>query len=113
MATHTRVRAQSRRANLQPRAYPKHPPATTAIGRTRDHLTPWRHKRSISPNTQRQLLGAVPVFTGLISGWVLVTRGSDGMIAHWWHESLRTLGGEAAFVIPILLIIAGVKAIAS
>ncbi|HET9659577.1 MAG TPA: DNA translocase FtsK 4TM domain-containing protein [Thermomicrobiales bacterium] len=65
----------------------------------------------LSDDTRRQLLGALPISLGLIFAWILMSRGSDGRITAWIYDLLHAIAGNGAFLIPLFLIMAGIKAI--
>lgn len=56
-------------------------------------------------------MGAVPIALGLIFAWVLMSHGRDGRITGWAYDAMRALAGDGAFLIPLLLIMAGLKAV--
>jgi S-DNA-T family DNA segregation ATPase FtsK/SpoIIIE len=65
----------------------------------------------LSDDTRRQLLGALPIALGLLFAWILMSHGRDGRITAWIDDLLRALAGNGAFLIPLFLIMAGIRAI--
>ncbi len=65
----------------------------------------------LSDDTRRQLLGAAPIALGLIFAWVLMSHGRDGRLTGWTYDALRGLAGNGAFLAPLFLIMAGIKAV--
>jgi S-DNA-T family DNA segregation ATPase FtsK/SpoIIIE len=109
--------ATTSRARTQPR------PSTTARKRTAARQEPGLRQKArarwdarfsgqfLSDDTRRQLLGAAPIALGLIFAWVLMSHGRDGRLTGWTYDALRGLAGNGAFLIPLFLIMGGVKAV--
>ncbi|MEZ4531977.1 MAG: DNA translocase FtsK [Thermomicrobiales bacterium] len=65
----------------------------------------------LSDDTRRQIMGAAPIALGLIFAWILMSHGRDGRLTGWTYEALRGLAGDGTFLIPLFLIMAGIKAV--
>jgi S-DNA-T family DNA segregation ATPase FtsK/SpoIIIE len=109
MATTSRARTQTRAATARRRASVKSDSGLRERARARwdarwgDHF--------LSDDTRRQLLGALPVALGLFLAWILMSHGRDGRLTGWTYDLLRAIAGDGDFVIPLFLIMAGIKAI--
>ena len=109
MATTPRARTQTRAAA----SARKRPPAQPQPGLRDRARTRWDDRfagQLLSDDTRRQIMGAVPIALGLIFAWVLMSHGRDGRVAGWAYDALRGLAGNGAFLIPIFLIMGGIKA---
>ena len=110
MATTTRARTQTR-ATAAARRRPQPAQEPGLRDRLRARWDARRHRQFLSDDTRRQLLGAFPIALGLIFSWILMSHGRDGRIASGIDDLLHGLAGNGAFLIPILLIMIGAKAI--
>jgi hypothetical protein len=110
MATTSRARTQTRAATAARRK----PQAQAEPGlrdRTRARWDARRRAQFLSDDTRRQLLGALPIALGLIFSWILMSQGRDGRITEWTYDFLHAIAGNGAFLIPLFLIMAGLKAV--
>jgi S-DNA-T family DNA segregation ATPase FtsK/SpoIIIE len=110
MATPSRARTQTRAATAARRK----PQAAAEPGfrdRARARWDAQWGGQFLSDDTRRQLLGALPIALGLLFSWILMSHGRDGRITQWIDDVLHGIGGNGAFLIPLFLIMAGVKAI--
>lgn len=109
MATTSRARTQTRAVTGRQRtAVPVEP---GLHGRARARWDARWSGQVLSDDTRRQLLGALPIALGLIFAWILMSQGRDGRLTGWIYDLLRGIGGDGAFLIPLFLIMAGIKAI--
>lgn len=110
MATTSRARTQTRPAAAA-RRKPQQVAEPGVRGRARARWDAQWNGQFLSDTTRRQLLGALPIALGLLFSWILMSGGRDGRIAQWVDDFLRAIAGNGAFLIPLFLIMAGIKAI--
>lgn len=107
--------ASTTRARTQPRyAPPTSRPSQAKTGYGTRLRARWDSRfgpQFLSDNTRRQLLGAIPIALGLVLSWILMSQGRDGRVSGWIYDLLRGIAGQGAFLIPLFLIMAGVKAV--
>lgn len=109
MATTTRSRTQSRATANRKRQPPVSAPGLRDRARNR-----WNAQwdgQFLSDDTRRQLLGALPIVLGLIFSWILMSHGRDGRVTAAFDDLLRGIAGNGAFLIPMFLIMTGIKII--
>jgi S-DNA-T family DNA segregation ATPase FtsK/SpoIIIE len=110
MATTSRARTQTRAAT----AARRRPSAAAEPGMRARARARWDARwngQFLSDDTRRQLLGALPIALGLLCSWIVMSQGRDGRITTRFYDLLRGVAGQGAFLIPLFLIMAGVKAI--
>src|SRR5215208_3111090 len=108
MATTTRTRGTSTRASLRDRQ-----------GRTRlSHRVVglWRTAQASlpeiagTPRFRREFLGVLLVLLSLLSAYVIGRGGDEGRLVAWWGSSLDRSLGRAAFLVPVLIALAALRA---
>lgn len=110
MATTSRARTQTRAAtDARRRSQPVTEPGLRDRVRARWNAQ-W-NGQFLSDDTRRQLLGSLPIAFGLIFSWILMSHGRDGRVADWVDGLLHGIAGNGAFLIPLFMIMGGVKAI--
>jgi len=63
-----------------------------------------------TPRFRRELLGILLVLMALLSAYVIGRGGDEGRLVSWWgHHLERALGG-AAFLVPVLIALAALRA---
>ena len=64
-----------------------------------------------TPRFRRELLGVVLILMALLSAYV-IGRGGDGLgrLVAWWGSSLDRSLGRAAFLVPVLIALAALRA---
>src|SRR5690349_5537542 len=110
MATTSRARTQTRAATTA-RRKPQTRPEPGIRERARARWDARWNGQFLSDQTRRQLLGAIPIALGVIFAWILMSHGRDGRITGWTFDILNGLAGQGAFLIPVFMIMAGIKAI--
>ena len=63
-----------------------------------------------TPRFRRELLGVVLVLLALLSAYVIGRGGDEGRLVSWWGHHLDRSLGTAAFLIPVLLGLAALRA---
>jgi S-DNA-T family DNA segregation ATPase FtsK/SpoIIIE len=63
-----------------------------------------------TPRFRRELLGVVLILMALLSAYVIGRGGDEGRLVAWWGQSLDRSLGSAAFLIPVLLGLAALRA---
>lgn len=111
MTMSTRSRAISRPAATAPTR--QRPPRTSIAQR----FASFTHALQTSlpevigtPRFQRELLGVSLVVLALLTAYVIGRGGDEGRLVAWWGQSLDRSLGRAAFLIPVLLALASLRA---
>src|SRR5918998_1175040 len=63
-----------------------------------------------TPRFRRELLGVVLVLLALLSAYVIGRGGDEGRLVAWWGSSLDRSLGRAAFLVPVLIALAALRA---
>src|SRR5215212_2254550 len=63
-----------------------------------------------TPRFRRALLGVVLVLLALLSAYVIGRGGDEGRLVAWWGTSLDRSVGRAAFLAPVLIALAALRA---
>jgi S-DNA-T family DNA segregation ATPase FtsK/SpoIIIE len=109
MATQTRVRASnsrtSKRANVQAEA------PTSRLISIRDRMPIWAQAQRANQQRRRRIAGALLLSLGIVSAWLLISGPDSGPIASWVHDAMRTMAGKGAFLIPLLLVMVGLRGV--
>ncbi|MGH2613654.1 MAG: DNA translocase FtsK 4TM domain-containing protein [Thermomicrobiales bacterium] len=63
-----------------------------------------------TPRFRRELLGVLLVLLALLSAYVIGRGGDEGRLVAWWGQSLDRSLGSAAFLVPVLLALAALRA---
>src|SRR5215212_10644782 len=63
-----------------------------------------------TPRFRRELLGVVLVLLALLSAYVIGRGGDEGRLVAWWGTSLDRSVGRAAFLVPVLIALAALRA---
>src|SRR5215213_3682463 len=63
-----------------------------------------------TPRFRRELLGVVLVLLALLSAYVIGRGGDEGRLVAWWGISLDRALGRAAFLVPVLIALAALRA---
>ena len=66
-----------------------------------------------TPRFRRELLGVLLVLLALLSAYVIGRGGDEGRLVAWWGTSLDRSLGRAAFLAPVLLALAALRAFGS
>jgi S-DNA-T family DNA segregation ATPase FtsK/SpoIIIE len=110
MASTSRARTQTR-AVTTARKRPASRPEPGMRERARARWDAQLGGQLLSDTTRRQLMGAAPIALGLIFAWILMSHGRDGRLTGWIDDVLHGVAGNGAFLIPLFLIMSGVKAV--
>ena len=63
-----------------------------------------------TPRFRRELFGVVLVVLALLSAYVIGRGGDEGRLVAWWGTSLDRSLGRAAFLVPVLIALAALRA---
>src|SRR5829696_6588040 len=63
-----------------------------------------------TPRFRRELLGVLLVLLALLSAYVIGRGGDEGRLVAWWGGSLDRSLGRAAFLVPVLIALAALRA---
>src|SRR5688572_11936837 len=63
-----------------------------------------------TPRFRRELLGILLVLLALMSAYVIGRGGDEGRLVAWWGTNLDRSLGHAAFLVPVLLALAALRA---
>ena len=63
-----------------------------------------------TPRFRRELLGVLLVLLALVSAYVIGRGGDEGRLVAWWGTSLDRSLGRAAFLVPVFLALAALRA---
>jgi S-DNA-T family DNA segregation ATPase FtsK/SpoIIIE len=63
-----------------------------------------------TPRFRRELFGVVLVLLALLSAYVIGRGGDEGRLVEWWGTSLDRSLGRAAFLMPVFLALAALRA---
>ena len=63
-----------------------------------------------TPRFRRELLGVLLVLLALLSAYVIGRGGDEGRLVAWWGISLDRSLGRAAFLVPVLIALAALRA---
>jgi DNA segregation ATPase FtsK/SpoIIIE, S-DNA-T family len=63
-----------------------------------------------TPRFRRELLGVLLVLLALLSAYVIGRGGDEGRLVAWWGISLDRALGRAAFLVPVLIALAALRA---
>src|SRR5918998_447511 len=63
-----------------------------------------------TPRFRRELLGVVLVVLALLSAYVIGRGGDEGRLVAWWGSNLDRSLGRAAFLVPVLIALAALRA---
>ena len=63
-----------------------------------------------TPRFRRELLGVLLVLMALLSAYVIGRGGDEGRLVAWWGISLDRALGRAAFLVPVLIALAALRA---
>jgi DNA segregation ATPase FtsK/SpoIIIE, S-DNA-T family len=108
MATTTRMRKTSGRASTSNKRsrVPLSRRVASMIGTARSSLP----EIAGTPRFRRELLGVVLVLLALLSAYVIGRGGDEGRLVAWWGTSLDRSVGRAAFLAPVLIALAALRA---
>ena len=108
MATTTRTRAMPGRgsAGKRPSRTPLSRRVAAIYGTARAALP----EIAGTPRFRRELLGVLLVLLALLSAYVIGRGGDEGQLVAWWGSSLNRSLGRAAFLIPVLIALAALRA---
>src|SRR5215217_3537362 len=108
MATTTRTRAMPGRGPAGKR------PSRTPLSRRVAGI--WGTARASlpeiagTPRFRREILGVLLVLLALLSAYVIGRGGDEGRLVAWWGSSLDRSLGRAAFLVPVLIALAALRA---
>jgi DNA segregation ATPase FtsK/SpoIIIE, S-DNA-T family len=63
-----------------------------------------------TPRFRREMLGVVLVLLALMSAYVIGRGGDEGRLVAWWGTSLDRSLGRAAFLVPVMIALAALRA---
>jgi DNA segregation ATPase FtsK/SpoIIIE, S-DNA-T family len=63
-----------------------------------------------TPRFRRELLGVILLLLALLSAYVIGRGGDEGRLVSWWGTSLDRSLGRAAFLVPVLIALAALRA---
>jgi S-DNA-T family DNA segregation ATPase FtsK/SpoIIIE len=63
-----------------------------------------------TPRFRRELLGVLLVLLALLSAYVIGRGGDEGRLVAWWGSNLDRSLGRAAFLVPVLIALAALRA---
>ncbi|HEX5992534.1 MAG TPA: DNA translocase FtsK 4TM domain-containing protein [Thermomicrobiales bacterium] len=63
-----------------------------------------------TPRFRRELLGVALVLLALLSAYVIGRGGDEGRLVAWWGNRLDRSLGQAAFLVPVLIALAALRA---
>src|SRR5918995_2698655 len=108
MASTTRTRAMPGRGSVgkEPRRTPLSRRVATISQTARASLP----EIAGTPRFRRELLGVVLVLLALVSAYVIGRGGDEGRLVAWWGNSLDRSLGRAAFLVPVLIALASLRA---
>src|ERR671917_751347 len=108
MASTTRTRAMPGRGSVgkEPRRTPLSRRVATIFQTARASLP----EIAGTPRFRRELLGVVLVLLALLSAYVIGRGGDEGRLVAWWGSSLDRSLGRAAFLVPVLIALAALRA---
>src|SRR5215207_5295234 len=108
MATTTRTRAMSSRGSAgNSRGRTTLSGRLAGLSRTARASLP---EIAGTPRFRRELLGVVLVLLALLSAYVIGRGGDEGRLVAWWGSSLDRALGHAAFLVPVLIALAALRA---
>jgi S-DNA-T family DNA segregation ATPase FtsK/SpoIIIE len=108
MATTTRTRAMSSRGSAgNSRGRATLSGRLAGLSRTARASLP---EIAGTPRFRRELLGVVLVLLALLSAYVIGRGGDEGRLVAWWGSSLDQSLGHAAFLVPVLIALAALRA---
>ncbi|CAN5866629.1 DNA translocase FtsK [soil metagenome] len=111
MATQTRVRASQSRSTSSRRATAPAESPTNRLDSIKDRMPLWTQAQRANQQRRRRTLGALALSLSIVSAWLLISGADSGAIASWIHDALRTLAGQGAFLIPLLLFMVGLRGV--
>ncbi|CAN5724646.1 DNA translocase FtsK [soil metagenome] len=111
MATQTRVRASQSRSTSSRRATAPAESPTNRLDSIKDRMPLWTQAQRANRQRRRRTLGALALSLSIVSAWLLISGADSGAIASWIHDALRTLAGQGAFLIPLLLFMVGLRGV--
>ena len=108
MATTTRTRAMPGRGAVSkgPRRTPLPRRVAAFFGTARASLP----EIAGTQRFRRELFGVVLVLLALLSAYVIGRGGDEGRLVAWWGSSLERSLGRAAFLVPVLIALAALRA---
>jgi len=108
--------SKTRRGTPRPRPAARPGPAGSPL---RARLAAARHRFAValgqlagSPRLRRELLGVALILLALLTAWVLGGSGENGRLLEWWGGTLVACCGRAAPLVPILLALIALRALA-
>jgi DNA segregation ATPase FtsK/SpoIIIE, S-DNA-T family len=108
MATTARTRAMPGRRSAGPR--PSRTPLSrrvaTFYGTARASLP----EIAGTPRFRRELLGVLLILLAFLSAYVIGRGGDEGRLVAWWGSSLSRSLGRAAFLVPVFIALAALRA---
>ena len=109
MATSSRTRRESGRTSASNKRtrIPLSRRVATIYGTARTSLP----EIAGTPRFRRELLGVALVLTALLSAYVIGRGGDEGRLVAWWGSSLDRSLGRAAFLVPVLIALAALRAL--
>jgi S-DNA-T family DNA segregation ATPase FtsK/SpoIIIE len=63
-----------------------------------------------TPRFRRELMGVILLLLALLSAYVIGRGGDEGRLVAWWGISLERSLGRAAFLVPVLIALAALRA---
>lgn len=109
MATQTRVRASQQRTASTKRSKARSESPTSRLDAIKIRVPVWAHARQANMQRRRRLAGAIFLSLGIIATWLLIDGPNNGPIATWIHDGMRSVAGKGAFLIPVLVIMLGLR----
>ncbi|MCD6057076.1 MAG: cell division FtsK/SpoIIIE [Thermomicrobiales bacterium] len=108
MATTTRTRDMPGRGNAGKR--PSRTPVSRRVAAIYGTARASLPDIAGTPRFRRELLGVLLVLLALLSAYVIGRGGDEGRLVAWWGSSLDRSLGRAAFLVPVLIALASLRA---
>jgi DNA segregation ATPase FtsK/SpoIIIE, S-DNA-T family len=108
MATTTRTRAMSGRGSAAKR--PNRTPLSRRVAAIWGSARASLPEIAGTPRFPREILGVLLVLLALLSAYVIGRGGDEGRLVAWWGSSLDRSLGRAAFLVPVLIALAALRA---
>jgi S-DNA-T family DNA segregation ATPase FtsK/SpoIIIE len=110
MATTTRTRPIETRPRGAKRARTPREPLWPRIKAYGQQLHASLPELAGTPRFRRELFGVVLLLLAMLSAYVIGRGGDEGRLVAWWGAHLERSFGQAAFLIPVLLGLAALRA---
>ncbi len=108
MATTTRTRAMTGRGSVGKR--PSRTPLPRRVAGMCEAARAALPEIAGTPRFRRELLGVLLVLLALLSAYVIGRGGDEGRLVAWWGRNLDRSLGHAAFLVPVLIALAALRA---